>query len=101
MSPEKQLNEKRTRLLAIEERLSGLIEQRILDRRHRLQIYLEQFKGLSPLEKLGHGYGYVADAGGNVVTDIHQVKKGDFLRISVTNGKIDAKVESVSERQGY
>lgn len=97
LSPEKQLNEKRTRLLAIEERLSGLIEQRLMDRRHRLQIYLERFKGLSPLEKLGHGYGYVADAGGNAVTDIHQVKKGDCLRISVMNGKIDAKVESVSE----
>lgn len=97
LSPEKQLNEKRTRLLAIEERLSGLIEQRLMDRRHRLQIYLERFKGLSPLEKLGHGYGYVADAVGNAVTDIHQVKKGDCLRISVMNGKIDAKVESVSE----
>ncbi len=96
LSPEKQLNEKRTRLLAIEERLSGLIEQRILERRHRLQIYLERFKGLSPLEKLGHGYGYVADADGKAVTDIHQVKKGDCLQISVTNGKIDTRVEAVS-----
>lgn len=97
LSPANRLNEKRTRLLAIEERLSGLIEQSILDRRHRLQIYLERFKGLSPLEKLGQGYGYVEDADGHAVTDIHQVKKGDRLLISVINGKVGARVESVSD----
>lgn len=96
LSPAHQLNEKRTRLLAIEEKLSGLIEQRILDRKHRLQISLERLKGLSPLEKLGQGYGYVADEDGNAVTDIRQVKTGDTLRIHVTNGKISARVESVA-----
>lgn len=95
LSPANQLNEKRTQLLAIEEKLSGLIEQRIMERRHQLQIYLERYKGLSPLEKLGQGYGYVADMDGKAVTDIHQVKKGDLLRICVTNGKISARVESV------
>ncbi len=99
LSPAHQLNEKRTRLLAIEERLSGLIEQRILDKRHRLQIYLERYKGLSPLEKLGQGYGYVADEDGNAVTDVRQVKKGDRLLISVSNGRINAKVESVKETE--
>lgn len=98
LSPVNQLNEKRTRLLAIEEKLSGLIEQRILDRKHRLQIYLERYKGLSPLEKLGQGYGYVADMDGNAVTDIRQVKKEDLLRIRVTNGEIRAKVMQTMEK---
>lgn len=95
LSPENQLNEKRTRLLAIEEKLSGLMEQRILDRKHQLQIYLEQYKGLSPLEKLGKGYGYVTDMDGKAVTDIRQVEEGDLLKICVLNGKISARVESL------
>ncbi|MDE6713181.1 MAG: hypothetical protein K2K20_05540, partial [Lachnospiraceae bacterium] len=55
------------------------------------------YKGLSPLEKLGQGYGYVSDIDGNAVTDTHQVKRGDLLRIRVTNGTIGARVESVTD----
>ncbi len=97
LSPANQINEKRMQLLAIEEKLSGLIEQRIQDRKHQLQIYLERYKGLSPLEKLGQGYGYVSDMDGNAVTDTRQVKRGDTLQIRVTNGTISARVESVSD----
>lgn len=96
-SPMRQMNEKRTRLLAIEDRFDGLMEQRILERRHRMQIYIERFKGLSPLSKLGSGYGYVENESGKAVTDIHSLSEGDRITVMVANGKITADVVAATE----
>lgn len=96
-SPMRQMNEKRTRLLAIEDRFDGLMEQRILEKRHRMQIYIERFKGLSPLSKLGSGYGYVENESGKAVTDIHSLSEGDRITVMVANGKITADVVAATE----
>lgn len=97
LSPKQQLNEKRMRLLAIEDRLCGLMEQRIKENRHRMELYIERFHGLSPLKKLGQGYGYIQDSQGRAVTNIHQVEIGQPLTVSVANGKITARAEALEE----
>ena len=56
---------------------------------------MEAMKGLSPMEKLNHGYSYVENEEGNVVRSIRQVK--EKLDIYVTDGVIRAAVESVRE----
>ena len=43
------------------QRLQVLMREKYRDSRHRMQIYIEKLKGLSPLEKLGQGYSYTAD----------------------------------------
>ena len=96
-SPMRQMNEKRTKLLAIEDRFDGLMEQRLSERRHSMQIYIERFKGLSPLNKLGRGYGYVEDCGGKAVRDIHDLSEGDRITVTVSNGKITADVVATTE----
>ncbi|MDQ9813924.1 hypothetical protein RFZ01_05700, partial [Acinetobacter pittii] len=65
---------------------------KLKDNRHRLGIYLERYKGLSPLGRLNQGFAFAADKEGRAVTQISQTEPGDLLEISVTDGVIQAEV---------
>lgn len=117
LGPENQLREKRMRLLEIEERLPFLMESHLLrqkqeieqrqqlflyqmekryrEGRHRLGIYAEKMKGLSPLLKLSQGYSYTSDSQGRKITRADQVQAGEEVCIFVSDGKIHARVERV------
>lgn len=114
LSPEKQLNDRRQRLADMESRLErmmeenlGLSRRKLEDRRrrlearmasgltegkHRLALLSGRLDGLSPLKKLGGGYGFVTDARGRALTSITQAEPGDIIRISVKDGRADARV---------
>ena len=89
--PGQRIGENRQYLADTEGRLRLLMEQKIRDRRHCLQIYIERFRGLSPLEKLNQGFSYVEDEKGKAVTAVGEVEKGDLLTIQVTDGRIRAR----------
>ncbi|MDE6204009.1 MAG: exodeoxyribonuclease VII large subunit, partial [Lachnospiraceae bacterium] len=91
-SPMGKIREKRTYAMNLEDRLLAAVKSRIADQRHRLAIYIEKLKGLSPLDKLNQGYSYVSDSGGRTVTDIEKVALGDYLQIYVKNGRMEAQV---------
>lgn len=91
-SPMGKIREKRTLALSLEERIFHAMKERIGKERHRLAIYIEQLKGLSPLDKLNQGYAYVSDEKGRTVTDVSRVSEGDRLEIYVKNGRIDTEV---------
>ena len=57
------------------------------------------FDGLSPLKKLNGGYAFVSDTDGHAVTEISQVKKGERLSVAVTDGVIEAVVDSIREEE--
>lgn len=69
-------------------------KNRIAEERHMLGIYLERYRGLSPLYKLNQGYSFVSDREGNGIISTKQVHSGDLLEISVTDGVIEAEVRS-------
>ena len=92
LSPENQIREKRTRALQLEEMISRAMEEKLLRRKHRLALFIEQFKGLSPLTKLNQGYSYVEDKDGNALKQLKQVHPGDTLTIHVSDGRVLAKV---------
>lgn len=100
-SPAYQIQEKRIRLLDLEERLGSTMENQIFRARQNLNIYIERMKGLSPLDKLNQGFSYVENEAGHSVTCIGQVKPGDTLNIQVTDGRILTKVtETIEEERG-
>lgn len=94
LSPENQVREKRQQLIELEEKVQDAMQQRILCSRQKLQLYMERFRGLSPLNKLNQGFSYVEDKNKAAVTRISQVKKGDTVLIQVSDGCIQAVVES-------
>lgn len=87
-SPLGRIREKRSYLLSTEERIAAAMKNRILKERHRLALYIEQMKGLSPLDKLNQGYSYVSDEMGRTVTDVNRITVGEQLQIYVKNGTI-------------
>ena len=114
LSPERQLNDRRQRLADMESRLERMMEEelgasrlKLEDRKrrleaqmafgltegkHRLALLSGRLDGLSPLKKLGGGYGFVTDARGRAFTSIAQAEPGDIIRISVKDGRADARV---------
>ena len=92
LSPLNTIRTKRTQALSLEERLQNLMEGRLRDSRHRLALYVEQMKGLSPLDKLNQGYAYVADDTGRTLTSVGQVDVGDRMTVYVKDGSLQAQV---------
>ena len=81
----------------LEEQLEHLMKQNLSSNKHRLAIYLEQLRGLSPLDKLSQGYAFVENRQGQVIHDIRQVKQEDELQIYLQNGRISAKALEIEE----
>ena len=94
LNPEAKLRDNRQRLADLDERIRRMMKNRLAEERHTLGIYLERYRGLSPLYKLNQGYSFVADKDGNGITSTQQVHSGDLVEISVTDGVIEAEVRS-------
>ncbi len=90
--PQRQLNEKRQRLADCEERLQAVTERRLLDARHRLALASGRLHGLSPLQRISRGFGFVTDADGRRVEHIAQVSPGDTVTVRISDGRLTARV---------
>lgn len=101
LSPANRIREKRTYSIQLEERLENRMQMILWDRRHTLALYIERMKAVSPLEKLNSGYSYVEAADGKNIRSVTQVREGDSLRIRVSDGMIDAKVEQVQQGERF
>lgn len=99
VSPRQMLQEKRMRLMDCETKLSNRMRRIIEQNNHRLEIYTEKLHGLSPTAKLSSGYGFVTDQKGRVIRSIQQVKEKDTIAITISDGEIRAKVETITEQE--
>ena len=93
LSPGSRIRERKMTALRMEERLQDRMERLLQSRRHRLEVCIQQLKGLSPLEKLSSGYAYVTDESGKNIRLVEQAREGQRVRIRVTDGTFDAVVE--------
>ncbi|BBF41913.1 exodeoxyribonuclease VII large subunit [Lachnospiraceae bacterium KM106-2] len=98
-SPVNQIQQKRQYLIHTEEKMNQLMEMKVKDKRHKLAIYIEKMKGLSPLDKLNHGYAIAMNEEGNTISSIKQAKTGEKLTIAVKDGDIITTVESKVTRR--
>ena len=99
LHPRYRLQERQQRLVDLEDRLRLLIERRMQMARHKMALYAERMKGLSPLEKLSQGYSYVAGEDGKAVKSITQIRPKEELSIYVTDGVIRASVREIREEE--
>lgn len=94
-SPAGQIREKRMQALAAEERIQTRMRRLLEARHHRLALYVERLKGLSPLGKLNSGYSYVCDGDGANVRSVSQAQVGQLLTVQVSDGSLKARVEEI------
>lgn len=94
LGPSGQIREKRMRAARLTDMLCESMNGKLVENRHRLAIYAERLKGMSPLDKLSQGFSYTADEKGHTVTDIGQVDVGNRILVHVKNGRLEAEVKS-------
>lgn len=97
LSPMVIIREKKFQCIRCEEVLNEIMNRKIRDKKHQLQLQIERLGGLSPLQKLQQGYSYVADNENKNIRSISQIKEDDILRVYVTDGAIVAKVQEVQK----
>ena len=93
--PARKLNDRRMRVMKLEEDLQEAIQRKLLARKHQLEILAGRLQGASPLEKISGGYGFLTDEKGRRIVSVSQVKPGDVLDIRVRDGKVRARAEAV------
>lgn len=97
LSPIYQIRQKRQLLVDMDQTLNQLLHNKIIKKRHMLELYIEKLEGLSPVKKLNKGYALVANEQGRIVNSIKKTAPGEKLRISVTDGDILAEVTQLTE----
>ncbi len=99
LSPVNTIRMKRTQAVSLEEQLQRMMDKCLSGCRHRMAIYVEQMKGLSPLDKLNQGYAYVADEKGATLTSVEQAAVGDKMTVCVKDGRLTAQITDKQREQ--
>ena len=66
-------------------------EQKLINAASRLH-------DLSPLAVIGRGYSMVRDSAGSVVRSVEAVQPGDVVKVDLSDGCLDCRVEAISEK---
>ena len=97
LSPAAIIREKRMRILSMEETLGSVMEGKLAQAKHRLQVDSAHLSAVSPLKRLGSGYAYVTDESGGAITDGRALHTGDHMTIYLKNATVRATVEQIEE----
>ena len=98
VSPEEVLRQKRLYLAECQDRMHGLMEKRLVETKHRLALYAEEMKGLSPLQKLQSGYTYTADEQGGHIDSVEQLQQGQHLTLTFADGQAGVTVDTINRQ---
>lgn len=98
VSPEDVLRQKRLYLAECQDRMHGLMEKRLVETKHRLALYAEEMKGLSPLQKLQSGYTYTADEQGGHIDSVERLQQGQHLTLTFADGQAGVTVDTINRQ---
>ena len=96
-SPKNKVDAKRMECLHLEERLNGVMESMLAERKNALALYIERLKRLSVLDRLNGGLAYVCDDKGGRLTSVKQFEKNQAFHIRLKDGVVTARALDVKE----
>ena len=99
LSPVAKIRGYRQYQIQLSDKLNAEFERTLAAKRHALELYVEKFKGLSPLEKLSSGYSYVEDGNGRSIRSVSQVKEGDVISLTFRDGRAKAVVQETQRAE--
>ena len=95
--PERILNNHRQRLVQIQDQMERSLEEKLTDRKHRLALLAGRLHGMSPLERLSRGFGFVTDKDGKPVASVKKLQKEEILSVRLTDGRVETRILEVED----
>lgn len=99
LSPSSSLANYKIKLESIKTALKQSMSSKYDNSRSRLRLCAEGLNNLSPLNSLIRGYSYTTDQNGHNINSIEHINAGDDIFIDVTDGRIGATVNSVTQKE--
>lgn len=96
-NPERKLKEQKDKIEKIRQNLDNNMQNVFNSKKHSFEVLVTRLHGLSPTAKLVNGFGYISYNGAPLAS-VKSVKAEDEIRITLHDGQINAKVESVNEK---
>lgn len=95
--PELLLADRRQRLDNLISNLRRCLDENITVKNHQLSLALEKLSVLNPAKTLQRGFALV-EHGGKIVTRVQEVKKGDKLQLTFSDGKVSVVAADVTRK---
>lgn len=95
--PELLLADRRQRLDYLISKLRQCLDENITVKNHQLSLALEKLSVLNPAKTLQRGFALV-EHGGKIVTRVQEVKKGDKLQLTFSDGKVSVVADDVTRK---
>jgi len=92
-NPESMINNQKIYLDSLNKSFENSISKITEAKKKELSVMVSKLDGLSPLGTLSRGFSVTKDEKGNVLRSVKQVKKGDLLKVTLTDGEINTRVE--------
>lgn len=95
--PERILNDHRQRLVQIQDQMERSLEEKLTDRKHRLALLAGRLHGLSPLERLSRGFGFVTDKDGKPVASVKKLQREEILSVRLADGRVETRILEIED----
>ena len=78
-----------------QEHLQHRMEQILMEKRHKMEMYASMLEGNSPLKKLSKGYAFMTDSAGKTLRSVEEVQMGASVKAHMTDGTVVAQVKEI------
>lgn len=97
LNPSQQVLQRRQYVADMEDKLTGLMNRLLEDKKYRLQLLAGRLDGMSPLKRLESGFAYFSDLEGNRIESVKKLAPGDQVDITLADGRVRAEVKELFE----
>ena len=95
--PMSTLRQQRQRLADLQDQMEEAMKRKLTMAKHRLALAGGRLHGLSPLEKISRGFGFLTDENSRRIEHAADVNPGDLITIRITDGRWKARVTEREE----
>ena len=95
--PMSTLRQQRQRLADLQDQMEAAMKRKLTMAKHRLALAGGRLHGLSPLEKISRGFGFLTDESSRRIEHVADVNPGDLITIRITDGRLKARVTEREE----
>lgn len=95
--PMSTLRQQRQRLVDLQDQMEEAMKRKLTMAKHRLALAGGRLHGLSPLEKISRGFGFLTDENSRRIEHAADVNPGDLITIRITDGRLKARVTEREE----